>query len=60
MYLNYYKFFFNFFFAIYKNELKEHKFRRQQNPKSEFYKNKKVFLIDDVDVNKIQVSKKNP
>ena len=28
--------------------------------KSEFYKNKKVFLIDDVDVSKIQVSKKEP
>ena len=27
---------------------------------SEFYKNKKVFLIDDVDVNKILVSKKEP
>ena len=28
--------------------------------KSEFYKNKKVFLIDDIDVNKILVSKKEP
>ena len=28
--------------------------------KSEFYKNKKVFLIDDVDVNNILVSKKEP
>ena len=28
--------------------------------KSEFCKNKKVFLIDDVDVNKILVSKKEP
>ena len=28
--------------------------------KGEFYKNKKVFLIDDVDVNKILVSKKEP
>ena len=28
--------------------------------KSEFYKNRKVFLIDDVDVSKIQVSKKEP
>ena len=28
--------------------------------KSEFYKNKKVFLIDEVDVSKTQVSKKEP
>ena len=28
--------------------------------KSEFYKNKKVFLIDDVDANKRLVSKKEP
>ena len=28
--------------------------------KSEFYKNKEVFLIDDIDVNKILVSKKEP
>ena len=28
--------------------------------KSEFYENKKVFQIDDVDVNKILVSKKEP
>ena len=28
--------------------------------KSDFYKNKKVFQIDDIDVNKILVSKKEP
>ena len=28
--------------------------------KSQFYKNKKVFQIDDVDINKILVSKKGP
>ena len=28
--------------------------------KSEFYKNKKAFQIDDIDVNKILVSKKEP
>ena len=28
--------------------------------KSEFYKSKKVFQIDDVDINKILVSKKEP
>ena len=47
-----------FSFTVYKNEWKEHKFRWQKNQKSEFYKNKKVTNIDDVDVNKILVSKK--
>ena len=28
--------------------------------KSNFYKNKKLFKIDDIDVNKILVSKKEP
>ena len=28
--------------------------------KTEFYKNKKVFQIDDIDANKILVSKKEP
>ena len=28
--------------------------------KSDFYKNKKMFSIDDIDVNKILVSKKEP
>ena len=45
-------------FNVYKNE------RKQQilmiKKKSEFYKNKKVFQIDDIDVSKIQVSKKEP
>ena len=58
VYLNYYKIFFYFFFTIYKNEGKEHKFQRQK--KSDFYKNKKAFQIDYIDVNKILVSKKEP
>ena len=41
----------------YKNEWKEHKFRRQKDKKSDFYKNKKVTNIDDIDANKILVSK---
>ena len=46
---------------MYKNEWKEHKFRLQKKiKKCEFYKNKKVFQIDDVDVNKILASKKEP
>ena len=35
-------------------------FDDKKNKKSEFYKNKKAFQIDDVDVNKILVSKKEP
>ena len=40
---------------------KYHKFRQQKNKKNDFYnnKNKKIFNIDDIDVNKILVSKKN-
>ena len=33
---------------------------KKKEKKSDFYKNKKVFQIDDVDVNKILVSKKEP
>ena len=47
-----------FFFNVYKYEWKEHKFWRQKNKKSDFYKNKKVFQIDDVGVNKVLVSEK--
>ena len=54
------KIFLLFFFNVYKNERKEHKFWRQKNQKSEFYKNKKVFQIDDFDANKILDSKKEP
>ena len=35
-------------------------FDDKKNKKSEFYKSKKVFQIDDVDVNKILVSKNEP
>ena len=35
-------------------------FNDKKVQKSEFYENKKVFQIDDVDVNKILVSKKEP
>ena len=48
-----------FFFTEYKNEYKEHKFWQKKNQKSDFYKkNKKIFNTDDIDVNKILVSKK--
>ena len=57
VYPNYYKKNLLFFFTEYKNEWKQHKFRRQKNQKSDFYnKNKKTFNINDV--NKIFVSKK--
>ena len=39
-----------FFFIKYKNEWKELKLRRHNNQKSNFYKNKKVIKIDDIDV----------
>ena len=35
-------------------------FDDKKNKKTEFYKNKKIFNIDDIDVNKILVSKKEP
>ena len=49
---------FAFFFAVYKNDCKEHKFWKQKNLKSDFYKNKKIAKIDDIGINKILVSKK--
>ena len=35
-------------------------FNDKKNRKSDFYKNKKVFQIDNIDVNNILVSKKEP
>ena len=60
VYPNYYEKFLLFFFTECKNEWKQHKFRRQKNRKSDFCnnKNKKIFNIGDIDVNKILVSKK--
>ena len=51
------------FFTVYKNEQKEHKkkcnLKKEQFKKSDFYnKNKKICNIDDIDVNKILVTKK--
>ena len=56
-YQNCYKNNLPFFFTKYKNEWKERKFWRQKVEKSVFYKNKKVTSIDDIDANKILVSK---
>ena len=55
VYPNYYKKKLLFFFTDYKNEWKQQKFQRQKNKK-----NIKPFYIDDIDVNKISVSKKEP
>ena len=42
-----------------KNEWKQHKFQQQKNQKSDFHNNnKQIFDINDIDVNKILVSKK--
>ena len=48
---------FYFFFTIYKNEQKEHKFRWQKIQKGPLQKQKSI-QIDDIDDNKILVSKK--
>ena len=48
------------FFTEYKNEHKEYIFSRQKIKKALFTKNKKTFQIDDIDVNKVLVSKIEP
>ena len=48
-----------FFFTIYKNEWKEHKFQWQKKP-STFYKNKKIYSTNDIDVNNILIFEKEP
>ena len=45
---------------MYKNDRKEHKFWWQKNQKGDIYKSKKAFRRDEVDTNKILVSKKEP
>ena len=57
-YLNHYKKLFYIFFTQYKNECKERQFYDTKINKRSFYKNKKLFNIHDLDVNKILVSKK--
>ena len=47
-----------FFLNCIKNEWKEYKFWWQKIKKSDFYKNKKVFQIDETNVNNMLVSKK--
>ena len=45
---------------MYKNEQKKKNFDDKKIEKRGFYKNKKPFHIDDIDVNKMLVSKKEP
>ena len=35
-------------------------FNDEKSNKSNFYRNKKPFIIDDIDVNKLLISKKKP
>ena len=62
IYLNYYKKNLLFLFTEYKNEWKENKFWCQKKWKKVNFtkKKKKMFNIDDIDVNKILFSKKEP
>ena len=52
---------FSFFsFTVYKDEWKNYKFWWQKSQKSNFYKNKNINKIDDINVNNILVSEKEP
>ena len=48
------------FFIQYKNEWKEHKFWRQEDQEKRFLQKQKAFKIDDIEVNKIVLSKEEP
>ena len=59
VYPNYYKFFLLFFFSpSIRTSGNSINFDNKKIKKSDFYKNKKIFNINDIDVNKILVSKK--
>ena len=51
--------FLNFFLTQYKNKSKNIKFDEKKIKKSDFYKYKELFKIDELDFNKILVSKKS-
>ena len=59
-YVNYYKKIFTFFSHIIRMSKKNIVFNDKKINKSDFYKSKKLFQIDDIDVDKILVSKKEP
>ena len=44
----------------YKKKILLHKFWQKKIKKSDFYKNKKINRIEDIDLNKILISKKEP
>ena len=46
-----------FFFTIYKNERENNKFWRQKNKKKRLLQQQKQFNIEDIDMNKILISK---
>ena len=48
-----------FFFTKYKNEQKDTIVDKEKIKKSKFCKNKKLFKIDDIEVDKILISKKD-
>ena len=52
--------FFLLLFNAYKKSTKNVNFDDKKIKKNDFYKNKKVLQIDDIDVNKILVSKNEP
>ena len=59
--LSCYKTNFTFFlFTLYKNEWKEHSYNEEKHNKSNFYRIRKAFIMDDIDINKILISKKEP
>ena len=51
--------FLNFFLTQYKNKSKNIKFDEKKIKKSDFYRYKELFKIDELDFNKILVSKKS-
>ena len=57
VYPNYYNFFLLFSLLYIRMKGKSKNFHKKNIKKSDFYKNKKIFNIDDTDVNKILVSK---
>ena len=58
-YPNYYNFFFYFFSSLsIKVSGNSIKFYNKKIKKSDFYKNTKIFNINDIDINNILVSKK--
>ena len=60
VYPDYYLKIFTFFSSSIRMSWKNVNFAGKKNLKSDFYKNKKVIKINDIDINKILVSKEEP